>query len=246
MVVRSAVHRIRSHMRTAMLCRSRFRSRHLRSKRPPVPTLLKERNWIDQTREEAMTKSRGCLECHQAMTRIQCMLIRKIQRVDSRNVVLGCTDCHGGNPTPGLTQKKSARAAAQSNFLGKFRQSQRIERAAQPRVRGIHSVRKSGRFARGRTRLWLCHKEAVDHVSTSMMRHGAMLWGAALYNNGADHTRITVSARPTDEWVSLRLKIQRLSHLKTRVCMGFFLPRSVAAFPLEPNRATFFAFSKRW
>ncbi|MBA2743653.1 MAG: hypothetical protein H0U43_04995, partial [Chthoniobacterales bacterium] len=30
----------------------------------------------------------------------------------------------------------------------------------------------------------LCHGEIVRNVQHSMMRHGAMLWGAALYNNG--------------------------------------------------------------
>jgi hypothetical protein len=30
-----------------------------------------------------------------------------------------------------------------------------------------------------------CHAQSVDHVNHSMMRHGAMLWGAAAYNNGA-------------------------------------------------------------
>ena len=31
----------------------------------------------------------------------------------------------------------------------------------------------------------LCHADIVHNVGHSMMRHGAMLWGAALYNNGA-------------------------------------------------------------
>ena len=31
----------------------------------------------------------------------------------------------------------------------------------------------------------LCHGEIVRDVDHSMMNHGAMLWGAALYNNGA-------------------------------------------------------------
>ncbi len=31
----------------------------------------------------------------------------------------------------------------------------------------------------------LCHGEIVRNVKHSMMRHGAMLWGAALYNNGS-------------------------------------------------------------
>ncbi len=30
-----------------------------------------------------------------------------------------------------------------------------------------------------------CHATEVSRVRTSMMTHGAMLWGAALYNNGA-------------------------------------------------------------
>ena len=30
-----------------------------------------------------------------------------------------------------------------------------------------------------------CHTAEVQRVRTSMMTHGAMLWGAALYNNGA-------------------------------------------------------------
>src|SRR5205809_8014216 len=47
---------------------------------------LPERNWIDQTQEEAAGKSRGCLECHAGSEPMHA----------SPNVVLGCTDCHGG------------------------------------------------------------------------------------------------------------------------------------------------------
>ena len=35
----------------------------------------------------------------------------------------------------------------------------------------------------------LCHGEIVDKVSRSMMNHGAMLWGAALYNNGGSYKK---------------------------------------------------------
>src|SRR2546425_13006372 len=34
---------------------------------PPKPTLTKRRNLIDQTHEEALVKSRGCLECHKSV-----------------------------------------------------------------------------------------------------------------------------------------------------------------------------------
>ena len=62
-------------------------------------TSVKPRNWIDQTSAEALAKSAGCLECHQGIDQHSMHL--------SPNVVLGCTDCHGGNPTPGLTQRKA-------------------------------------------------------------------------------------------------------------------------------------------
>src|SRR6266566_6691393 len=63
------------------------------------PGTLPVRNLIDQTPEEAMRKSRGCLECHKG--------IDTLSMHASPNVVLGCTDCHGGLPTPGLTQHKA-------------------------------------------------------------------------------------------------------------------------------------------
>ncbi|HEY2342064.1 MAG TPA: hypothetical protein VGH90_03490, partial [Chthoniobacteraceae bacterium] len=53
------------------------------------------RNWIDQTAEQAEAKSVGCLECHHTTD--------ALSMHKSPNVVLGCTDCHGGNAKRGLT-----------------------------------------------------------------------------------------------------------------------------------------------
>src|SRR6266446_1200200 len=85
-------------------------------------TALPPHNWIDQTQAQADVKSVGCLQCHQGVEPMH----------KAEHVVLGCTDCHGGNAACGL-----------------------------------------------------CHGEIVRDVDHSMMNHGAMLWGAALYNNGA-------------------------------------------------------------
>src|SRR5213075_1180893 len=63
----------------------------------PKPASSQARNLIDQTRDEAMAKSRGCIECHRNSEDMHA----------SPNVVLGCTDCHGGNPSPGLTMRKA-------------------------------------------------------------------------------------------------------------------------------------------
>src|SRR3954466_4896153 len=60
---------------------------------------LPKPNLIDQTHEDAMYKSRGCMECHKGLENPSMHV--------SQNVVLGCIDCHGGNPTPGLTQRKA-------------------------------------------------------------------------------------------------------------------------------------------
>jgi hypothetical protein len=134
-------------------------------------------NWIDQSPEEAAKKSRGCLECH-AGTDAHSMHV-------SPHVQLGCTDCHGGNPTPGL---KLIQAHVQPrNEL--FWQS-----SANPNDSTVLLNHESAEFIQfvnpGDLRVadracGLCHGEIVKNVRHSMMRHGGMLWGAALYNNGA-------------------------------------------------------------
>jgi hypothetical protein len=59
--------------------------------------VLPKPNWIDQSQVDADKKSRGCLECHAGVEPMHA----------SPNVVLGCTDCHGGNATPGLKQTQA-------------------------------------------------------------------------------------------------------------------------------------------
>src|SRR5258708_209574 len=61
----------------------------------PLPT----KNRIDQTPEEAMRNSRGCIECHKG--------IDTLSMHASTNGVLCCTACHGGSANPPLTQRKT-------------------------------------------------------------------------------------------------------------------------------------------
>jgi len=104
----------------------------------------------------------------------------------SPNVVLGCTDCHGGNPTPGLSNMRKAHVQPRNPI---FWQS-----AANPNDSSVLLNHESEEFIQfvnpGDLRVaqktcGLCHQESVKHVELSMMNHGAMLWGAALYNNGS-------------------------------------------------------------
>jgi hypothetical protein len=136
---------------------------------------LPPRNRIDQTQVEADRKSRGCLECHAGIESMHA----------SPNVVLGCTDCHGGNPTPGLTQRKAHVEPRNPVFW---------QSSANPNDSSVLLNHESAEFIQfvnpGDLRVadkacGLCHGEIVKNTGHSMMRHGAMLWGAALYNNGA-------------------------------------------------------------
>jgi len=140
-----------------------------------APHPLPKPNWIDQTPAEAAVKSRGCLECHAGSERMH----------TSPNVVLGCTDCHGGNSTAGLTQRKAHVAPRNPVFW---------QSSANPNDSSVLLNHESAEFIQfvnpGDLRVadracGLCHGEIVRNVGHSMMRHGAMLWGAALYNNGA-------------------------------------------------------------
>src|SRR5207244_2863282 len=96
-----------------------------------------------------------------------------------------CTDCHGGNPTPGLTQRKAHVAPRNPIFW---------QTSANPSDSDVLLNHESPEFIQfvnpGDLRVadkacGLCHKEAIEVVFRSMMNHGAMLWGAALYNNGS-------------------------------------------------------------
>src|ERR1041385_2280373 len=147
----------------------------------PRTAPTRPRNLIDQTPEDAMRKSRGCLECHKG--------IDEPTMHASENVVLGCTDCHGGNPGPGLTLRKAHVQPRNPIFW---------ESSANPNDSTVLLNHESAAFIRfvnpGDLRVaqqacGLCHNlpqdPIVDQVNHSMMNHGAMLWGAALYNNGA-------------------------------------------------------------
>src|SRR6202022_405336 len=142
----------------------------------PAAAQLPPRSWIDQTQAEADAKSVGCLQCHQG--------VEPMHKAE-QNVVLGCTDCHGGNPVRGLTKE-------QAHILPKNKEFWKT--SAKPPNSNAWLNHESPEFIRfmnpGDLRVaqqtcGLFHGEIVRNVDHSMMNHGAMLWGAALYNNGA-------------------------------------------------------------
>ncbi|HKY33559.1 MAG TPA: hypothetical protein VJV23_13590, partial [Candidatus Polarisedimenticolia bacterium] len=101
-------------------------------------------------------------------------------------VKLGCTECHGGDATAALKEK----AHVQPRFPKAWPTSANPPRAytllnrEDPAfVRFVNpSDLRAAPVTCGRSG---CHPSEVERVSRSMMTTGAMLWGAALYNNGA-------------------------------------------------------------
>ncbi len=127
-----------------------------------------------QTDADALAKSQGCIACHENVHDMH----------NKRTVRLGCIDCHGGDPT--ATCKEDAHI--KPCFPDVWRTS-----ANPVRTYALlnHESPEFIRFVNpGDLRVadvscGSCHQREVLHVRKSMMTHGDMLWGSALYNNGA-------------------------------------------------------------
>ncbi|HLJ92028.1 MAG TPA: hypothetical protein VKU02_02430 [Gemmataceae bacterium] len=142
----------------------------------PLPPELQGVDLLRQTEAEAAGKSAGCIACH-ASTH---------DPHNKATVHLGCVDCHGGDPNS--TVKEQAHVLPR--FPGAWKTS------ANP-VRSYallnHECPEFIRFVNpGDLRIAHiscgtvnCHPREVLQNRKSMMTHGCMLWGAALYNNGA-------------------------------------------------------------
>jgi LPXTG-motif cell wall-anchored protein len=155
-------------------------------------------NLLQQSPQEAEAKSAGCVTCHTPMD--------AATMHESTAVRIGCTDCHGGDATahvttgttPGSSSYEQAKnkAHVQPRFPDAWGKKRNPPSAANP-VRSYTLLnRESPEFVRfvnpGDLRVAHlscgvsgCHVAQVANLRHSLMTHGGMLWGAALYNNGA-------------------------------------------------------------
>src|SRR5579872_6652155 len=158
----------------------------------PQSAMEQSSQGLGDSLEEAQQRSAGCITCHNPMD--------SPTMHTTGTVRLGCTDCHGGHPEISLAAGVTQAAP----------QYQELTRQAHVRPRFAEDAYSSANPVRSYTK-WLgedtdyikfvnpgdlrvaeqtcgrsgCHTAEVQRVRTSMMTHGAMLWGAALYNNGA-------------------------------------------------------------
>jgi hypothetical protein len=133
---------------------------------------------LRQTEAAARVKSEGCqsARCHVGIESMHA----------SPAVRLGCTDCHGGRAD--TTDKLAAHVAPRypaewPTSANPVRSYTLLNRESPEFVRFVNpgDLRAADRTCGGSG----CHTAIVDKVRTSIMSHGAFLWGAALYNNGA-------------------------------------------------------------
>ena len=117
----------------------------------------------------------------------------------SEAVRLGCTDCHGGNVDERVAGGTTPNSPEYAQVKKRAHPQPRLlqsSHAAYPDRVYTDWLREDWAYIRfinpGDLRVAEktcgqsgCHTAEVQKVQTSMMTHGAMLWGAALYNNGA-------------------------------------------------------------
>ncbi|MFL5245589.1 MAG: hypothetical protein ACJ8FY_26130 [Gemmataceae bacterium] len=144
-------------------------------KKPGVGEGKTEVELIRQTARDVERKSHGCVVCH-----------ANTENVHSKPTVkLGCVDCHGGNPDaetlegghvhPRFPEVWVTSANPVRSYAVLNHESPEFIRFVNPGDLRINHL-SCGTAG--------CHQDIVKDVRTSMMTHGAMLWEAALYNNG--------------------------------------------------------------
>ncbi len=155
----------------------------------PVPEELRGLDLSRQTPEAAAAKSAGCVACHQG---------QHDPHSKPETLRLGCVDCHGGNPQAADQQTahvwprfpdawRSAANPVRSYTLLNHENPEFIRFVNPGDLRVAH-------LSCGTTS---CHADQVLQVRTSMMTHGAMLWGAALLTMAPSRSSGPAMARAT-------------------------------------------------
>jgi hypothetical protein len=141
---------------------------------------------------QAPQSSEGCLSCHTNTD--------EPTMHPTKTVHLLCTQCHGGNAEISIAPNTNSNSADYNAAKTKAHVQPSTQafrnQSTRPRERLYTEwLRESAQYIKfinpGDLRIAPetcgaadCHANEVRAVSTSMMTHSGMLWGAALYNNG--------------------------------------------------------------
>lgn len=144
-----------------------------------------------QSAEQAQQKSAGCQSCHTATDHASMHV--------NPGVVLGCTDCHGGNAAVSLAQgvqsKDPAYRAAldQAHVQPRYPEAWHYPSSANPQASYTLLNREAPEFVRFvnpsdyrivREACGACHLPIIEAAERSLMANAAMFMEGASYNNG--------------------------------------------------------------
>jgi len=164
----------------------------LHASRKPHATVAQESaQFRGQSQEDADRKSSGCISCHTSTD--------EPTMHPTKTVFLGCIDCHGGNSSisvaPGTPSNSGEYNAAKEKAHVQPHEAAFKNRSNLPERVYTKWLKESAEYIKfvnpGDLRVAPetcgaagCHPSETRAVSTSMMTHAGLLWGAALYNNG--------------------------------------------------------------
>ena len=150
---------------------------------PPAPE--------KQTAQDALAKSLGCTSCHSATDHTTMHV--------NTGVILGCADCHGGDPKVIAPQGAAAAdpayvsAKQSAHVLPRYPKAWNYPSSANPEISYTLLNRESREYVRfvnpgdyrvARDACGACHLTIIQATERSLMSTSAMLWGGASYNNG--------------------------------------------------------------
>jgi hypothetical protein len=168
------------------------------SSKSPARATQESASFRGQSQEEADLKSSGCISCHTSSD--------EPTMHPTKTVHLGCTDCHGGNASvsaaSGAPMNSPGYNSAKEKAHVQPRDASFRNRSNLPERTFTKWLKESAEYIKfvnpGDLRVASetcgtlgCHAAETRAVSTSMMTHAGMLWGAALYNNGGYPTKNT-------------------------------------------------------
>jgi hypothetical protein len=141
----------------------------------PMPPELLGVDLLKQTAAEARAKSAGCVVCH-----------KEVHDPHYKDTLrLGCVDCHGGDPKAAAKEQAHVAPRFPTSWRGSANPVRSYTLLNHERPEFIRFVNPGDlRVAHISCGTANCHPKEVLQVRKSMMTHGCMLWGAALYNNG--------------------------------------------------------------
>jgi hypothetical protein len=151
-----------------------------------APAAPKQQSWA-----QADAKSAGCISCHTASD-------QKTMHA-APSVVLGCTDCHGGDVSvvapAGLARSDPSymKLLSDAHVLPRYPESWHWPSSANPKRSYTLLNKEAPEFVRfvnpsdyrvAREACGACHLATIEAAERSLMATGAMLFGGAAYNNG--------------------------------------------------------------